>query len=88
MSNEVPSEFGMTRSIAVPAIAAPAMLIAALLQSSSAWAGCATSGGAPVTLTCSGAVTTTNATNSMSPNPNTSDRIQAFADSINGTAAR
>lgn len=85
VSNEVPSEFGMTRSIAVPAIAAPAMLIAALLQSSSAWAGCATSGGAPVTLTCSGAVTTTNTTNSTSPNPNTSDRIQTFADSINAT---
>jgi hypothetical protein len=67
----------------------PSLIAAAILAegvvSSSAWAVCATTGAAPVTLTCGGAVTTTITANSTSPNPNTSDLIQSFNERLSAT---
>src|ERR1700688_1296064 len=39
---------------------------------------CATTGGAPVTFTCAANTATTATTNTISPNPTTSDRTQRF----------
>ena len=64
---------------------AAAGFAAAILSGSEAWAVCATSGAAPVLVTCSGAVTTTDTINTTTPNANTTDRTQAFADSITAT---
>jgi hypothetical protein len=74
------SDGGLTRSAAASAI-----FISVSFASSSAFADCATSGSGPVTLTCSGTFATTNTANGASPNPDTTDRIQAFSDSVNAT---
>jgi hypothetical protein len=57
------------------------------LASSGAFADCATSGSGPVTPTCSGTFATTNTQNSVSQNPDITDRIQAFSDSVNASGA-
>ena len=81
MSNRM-SESGLTRSAAVSAI-----FISASFASSSAFADCAVSGSAPVTVTCSGTFTTTNTANATTPNPDTTDRIQTFSDSVSATVS-
>jgi len=57
------------------------------LASSGAFADCATSGSGPVTPTCSGTFATTNTQNSVSQNPDITDRIHASLDSVNASGA-
>jgi uncharacterized protein with beta-barrel porin domain len=60
-------------------------LAAALLAApSGAWAQCSTSGTDPVTVTCAVNTATNNTTNTTSPNPATSDRVQQFGADLSG----